>query len=252
MASLLGRELAALCTAVADAPAGAAPPPEVSGALAHLAQADDPAQAAIGAYLSARLSAEPGPPLTFGEPLDTLLAAVFPVDRPTSTEDLPMTTDLLSRIDQLPPDAALHALALLRAELTGDDVALRRALEDAPDDALAALAAAFPDVVPAAMDGASLAKQALALVARDASGERRALVEHALTAPASKETLTSPMEAAMEAAGLISIVVLALKTKVDVGYDKKKGFHFHVIKEASSDSLVKTVMSGLLSMFRGK
>jgi hypothetical protein len=45
-----------------------------------------------------------------------------------------MDSDLLARIDQLTPDAALCALAVLRGELTGDDIALRRALEDAPDE----------------------------------------------------------------------------------------------------------------------
>jgi hypothetical protein len=156
-----------------------------------------------------------------------------------------MTTDLTSRIDQLPPGVALHALTVLRGELTGDDVALRRALEDDPDAALAALAAAFPDVAPTATDSAALAKQTLALVARDASEERRALVEQALTAPTSKETLATPMEAAM----LVSFVVLAMKSQFEVGYDKKKGFYFNVRKGASTDSLVKSVMSGLLGLF---
>ena len=133
-----------------------------------------------------------------------------------------MTTDLTSRIDQLPPGVALHALTVLRGELTGDDVALRRAREDAPHAALAALAAAFPDVAPTATDSAALAKQTLTLVARDASEERRALVEQALTAPTSKETLATPMEAAM----LVSFVVLAMKSQFEAGYDKKKGFYF--------------------------
>ena len=53
----------------------------------------------------------------------------------------------------------------------------------------------------------------------------------------------------MEAAILVSLVVLALKSQFEVGYDKKKGFHFNIRKGASPDSLVKSVMSGLLGWF---
>lgn len=140
---------------------------------------------------------------------------------------------------------AISRTARACGELTGDDLELRRALEDAPDDALAALAAALPDLTPAAADPATVARQALALVARDASEERRALVEEALTAPA-PETLTSTLEVI----GVLSLAVFALKSRVEIAYDKKKGFSFHLRKDASSDTLVRSVLSGLLSLGR--
>ena len=83
MANLVDANLAALCGAIAGLPTGAAPPPEIAEALTQLSQSDDPAQAALGAYLRARIAAEDAPPPAIGEPIDTLLAAVFPVHRAT-------------------------------------------------------------------------------------------------------------------------------------------------------------------------
>jgi hypothetical protein len=84
MANLMGQPLAALCAATAEVRAGSPSPPDLQTTLAQLAQADEPANATLGVYLRDLLvpGSEPAPP-TLGEPLDTLLAAVFPVDRPT-------------------------------------------------------------------------------------------------------------------------------------------------------------------------
>jgi hypothetical protein len=83
-ATLMDDKLSALCASVALLRDGMEPPPWLQPTLDSIAAASDPVHAALGRYLRGLLAGgEPPTPPCFGEPLDTLLAAIFPTPAAT-------------------------------------------------------------------------------------------------------------------------------------------------------------------------